>query len=82
MSITDTLSIFACCMSSETLLAVKTTQNKHKKFQKILNLTKLPQPIFRSDDVIKMDVVYQKNSLPKSFQMDSRKSHKTSRDIW
>ena len=76
MSITDTLSIFACCMSSETLLAVKTTQNKHK------HLTKLPQPIFRSDDVIKMDVVYQKNSLPKSFQIDSRKSHKTSRDIW
>ena len=82
MSMTDTLSNFTCCVSSETLLAAKTTQNKHKKFQKILNLTKLPQPIFRNDDVIKMDVIYQKNYLPKSFQIDSGKSHKVSKEIW
>ena len=65
--------------SSEMLLAAKMTQNMQKVLQKELTLQiwlNLCSEIMPSS---KMAVVYRKSFLPKTFQINFRKSHKISK---
>ena len=69
--------------SSEALLEAEITQNIQKKKKKMLqknfHLTNLGRPLFKNDDVIKNVSGITKKSVPKSFQINSRKSHKISK---
>ena len=47
--------------------------------QKNFHLTNLGRPLFKNDDVIKNVSGITKKSVPKSFQINSRKSHKISK---